>query len=218
MTEVKTFLPPQIRMDEILRYSLSDKENPPTQLISECLLELSDKLTFKVASCRFPVKIQGDFVDFGFAKVRSASLAKNLSGCNEAILFCATIGMEIDRLIAKYGRISPSKAVLFQAIGAERIEALCGAFNDEITETYQKDGLYTKPRFSPGYGDYPLEAQKDIFRVLDCYRKIGVSLNESMLMSPSKSVTAIIGISKEKTECKNSCSLCGKTDCAFRSR
>lgn len=54
-----------------------------------------------------------------------------------------------------------------------------------------------KPRFSAGYGDLPLEVQKDIFRVLDCPRKIGLTLNDSLLMSPTKSVTAIVGIEDE---------------------
>ena len=49
-------------------------------------------------------------------------------------------------------------------------------------------------RFSPGYGDLPLEFQREIFRALDVPRRIGVSLGSSCLMSPSKSVTAIVGI------------------------
>ena len=74
-----------------------------------------------------------------------------------------------------------------------------------------------KPRFSPGYGDLSLEMQRDIFRVLDCPRKIGLTLNESLLMSPSKSVTAIIGISGEEYQQeKNKCGVCQNSDCAFR--
>ena len=53
--------------------------------------------------------------------------------------------------------------------------------------------MFFKPRFSPGYGDLSLEVQKEIFSLLDCPRKIGVSLGDSLLMTPSKSVTAIIG-------------------------
>ena len=95
----------------------------------------------------------------------------------------------VDRLIAKYNRISPSKALIFQAIGAERAESLCDLFCDEMKEKYS-----TNPRYSPGYGDLPLDIQRDIFAVLDCPRKIGLTLNDSLLMSPSKSVTAIIGV------------------------
>ena len=106
---------------------------------------------------------------------------------------------------------------MLQAVGAERIEALCDLFNGEITEKKRAEGLYTRPRFSPGYGDLPLELQKDIFDVLDCPRQIGLTLNQSLLMSPSKSVTAIIGVGADGG-CVHAagCAACGKTDCTFR--
>ena len=58
------------------------------------------------------------------------------------------------------------------------------------------DGKSLRTRVSPGYGDISLTMQKDIFAILDCERKIGITLNEDLLMSPSKSVTAIAGIKK----------------------
>ena len=99
----------------------------------------------------------------------------------------------------KYNAISPAKAFMLQAIGAERIEALCDIFEQDIKQELTNNGYTVKPRFSAGYGDIPLELQRDIVSVLDCQRKIGITLNESLVMSPSKSVTAIIGI-KEKPE------------------
>ena len=83
---------------------------------------------------------------------------------------------------------------MFQALGAERIESLCDTFCNDMNNEL---GVRLKPRFSAGYGDLPLEVQKDIFRVLDCPRKIGLTLNDSLLMSPTKSVTAIVGIEDE---------------------
>ena len=82
--------------------------------------------------------------------------------------------------------------MIFQGIGAERIEALCDAFENMI-----KTDKKIVPRVSAGYGDIPLEMQRDIFAALDCPRKIGLTLNESLLMSPTKSVTAIIGVCNE---------------------
>ena len=64
----------------------------------------------------------------------------------------------------------------------------------QIAEEAAAEGRTCTPRFSPGYGDLPLETQRDVFRLLDCERKIGVWLNESLLMTPSKSVTAIFGL------------------------
>ena len=110
------------------------------------------------------------------------------------MIFAATIGVEIDRLIAKYSRLSPAKAFCCQAIGAERVEELCESVNEKLGA----GGEMLKPRFSPGYGDLPLETQKMIFSLLDCPKRIGVSLGDSLLMSPSKSVTAFAGITKRQ--------------------
>ena len=83
---------------------------------------------------------------------------------------------------------------MFQAIGAERIEAVCDCFCDEIKKEFV---CSLKPRFSPGYGDLSLETQKQLFSILDCERQLGISLNSSLLMSPSKSVTAFVGLYDE---------------------
>ena len=61
----------------------------------------------------------------------------------------------------------------------------------ELAENDSKSNF--RPRFSPGYGDFPLTAQRDIFAILDCPKRIGLSLNQSLLLSPTKSVTAVIG-------------------------
>ena len=210
----KTFPAPPIDRSEILRYAGVEKLAPEIEnLIEECLLLISDKLTYKVCYGNFPLAFSEDEINLSFTTTKSEKLKANLSGCKSFILFAATIGLEIDRLIALYGKTSPSKGHMLQAIGAERIEGLCNAFNQYIAEGYG----YTKPRFSPGYGDLPMGLQKDFFRVLEPSRRIGLTLNESMLMTPSKSVTAIIGISD--TECENkkqNCNACTKTNCSYR--
>lgn len=223
MITIKKYDEPQINTREILRYmGCKESSEDMLALINSCLKELSGKLTYRVCYETFDIDVpsaDSDFIeiDLGFCTCKSKGLVTNLAGCHKAIVFGATVGIELDRLIARYSRLSPSKALCFQAIGAERIESLCNVFNDEVTKGCLENGLHTRPRFSPGYGDLSLDIQKDIFRVLDCSRKIGLSLNESLLMSPSKSVTAIIGISKTPKTCKTaSCSLCSKTDCSFR--
>ena len=74
--------------------------------------------------------------------------------------------------------------------------------------------------FSPGYGDLPLDTQKELVQVLDMHRKIGVSLTDSCLMVPSKSVTAILGISDTKRDKReNKCDFCNnRQKCIFRKR
>lgn len=210
----KTYIESPFCEKEILRYAGCRGEREEISVVlKECIDEVKDKLTYKVCYRELSIKTVGDTCDFEVFSVHSEKLARNLKGCEKVILFAATVGVEIDRLIGKYGRLSPTKALLFQAIGAERIEALCDAFCADIKKEYNT-GL--EPRFSPGYGDLPLSAQKNIFAVLDPERRIGLTLNSSLLMSPSKSVTAFVGLGSTEKTSSNKCSLCEKTDCTLR--
>lgn len=216
----KIYDEPEYNIKEIMRYAGAPRpDERVTELCREAAEELRGKLSYRVCWCEFPVSFNDGEVDLTFARVNSDSLKKNLEGCESIVLFAATVGIYIDRMIAKYANVSPSKSLMFQAIGAERIESLCDMFNHDIKIKAEKSGKFTKPRFSPGYGDLDISLQREIFRTLDCPRKIGVSLNESLLMSPSKSVTAIIGITDKKTVCaEDRCSACDNYDCSFRSR
>ena len=190
MTEinVKSYAAPEFCRSEILRYAgTSRADEKLSELISECIAEAADVLSYKVCYTELSLAINGDECDLSLFKVKSKNLAKSLCGAKSVIVFAATVGFGIDRLIAKYSRLSPAKALIFQAIGAERIEALC--------DTFCKDGIcgVHTPRFSPGYGDLSIEVQRDIFAILGAQKRLGLSLNESLLMSPSKSVTAFIG-------------------------
>ena len=190
---------------EILRYAGCKSETPKVkELLGSCIDEASGKLSYSVCYCELDVNVNNDVCDFGIFSTQSGDLAKALKRQNKVILFAATLGVEIDRLIKKYSKISPSRALMFQAIGTERIEALCDAFCNEM-------GLGR--RFSPGYGDLTLLIQKNIFDVLNCTKYIGISLNDSLLMSPSKSVTAF-AYSGKPTE--NKCKFCNKTNCTLR--
>lgn len=204
IVSTKTFKEPPFCEREILRYAgCKEASEDVTELLHSCIDEVRGKLTYKVCWCSFSVTVENDACDFGAFSVSSSGLAKCLANSREVVLFGATVGVEIDRLIAKYGRLSPSRALMFQAIGAERIEALCDAFCDEIGR-----GV----RFSPGYGDLPLDIQKKIFDILNCGKRIGLALNDSFLMSPSKSVTAFA----VKGEKHNKCTTCQKANCAYR--
>ena len=213
MTYVKTYSPPPVRRKEILRYAgVKGEASDIQRLLEECLQEAESKLIYRVCWELVPVAQKDESLDFVFAQTASRDLAKNLKGCEKAILFAATVGPQLDMLITRYSRISPAKALLLNAIGAERIESLCDLFCSEL----KVKGLCLRPRFSPGYGDLPLSFQKDIFRVLDCPGKIGLTLNESLVMSPSKSVTAFIGIGKQDCDQSVGCAACRKQDCAYR--
>ena len=104
-----------------------------------------------------------------------------------------TVGSEVDRLLARYGKLSVAKAVVMQAAAAAMVEAYCNELNAMWKKEYLEKGLYLRPRFSPGYGDFPLSAQKQILDGLEAGKRIGITLTEGFLMLPSKSVTAVIG-------------------------
>ena len=170
----------------ILRYAHGTHSAEVDELLDEVIREgtlvLKPKLCFAVLS----VSLQGDAVIFDTMSVSSRGLAAFLSGADRAVLFAATVGPDADRLISRAGATSPARALLLDAFFTERVEALCDLFTAQ----------YAKPdnRFSPGYDDLPLDFQKNMFSLLDCPRKIGLTLGESLLMMPTKSVTAIIGI------------------------
>lgn len=184
----KRYAPPPLNEADALRYAgCREADATALDLLYRCLDEMRDGLTYAVCHRELSVTVRGAVCDFGCFSLCSADLARYLGGCRRAVLFAATVGVTPDRLIAKYSRVSPSKALMMQAIGAERIEALCDAFCAELYGALPS-------RFSPGYGDLPLSVQREVVRVLDTARCIGVCLNESLLMSPTKSVTAFVGI------------------------
>jgi len=158
--------------------------------VDSTIKEISQVIKPMACYKKYPLSADGNKLDLGFAKLESRDLAKNLNGCSSFILIAATAGLGVDRLIAKYSRLAPSRALLLQAAGAAAVEALL----DSISKDFEAEGLTLCPRFSCGYGDLPLSLQTDIFAALDCPKNIGVSLTDSLLMTPTKSVSAIIGI------------------------
>ena len=194
---VKNYRPPAVNMKEILRYAGAPEDcGDLIDLLRECLPEVSGRLSYRVCYGEFPVSIDGEWVDLGFTRSNSEDLRRALSRASGVIVFSATVGIEMDRIIARYGRLSPAKGLLFQAIGAERVESLCTRFEKDMRKEYWVSGWKICPRFSPGYGDIPLSMQSDILNTLDAARQIGVTLGESLLMSPTKSVTALMAITQ----------------------
>ena len=77
--------------------------------------------------------------------------------------------------------------------------------------------FYVRPRSSPGYGDLSLTYQAEFLRVLEATKKIGIVLSEGGVMIPEKSVTAVMGLSREQTKCHiEGCESCRNKNCAYR--
>lgn len=190
----RTFALPKVDRAEAMRYagirnsSLINEEL--IQKFDEVVSLLDGKLSPRVCFCEIDVN--------GCDFCGSLDIKKNLRNSQSVIIFAATIGIEIDRLIARYEVLSPATALLLDAIGSERIEALCDEFCADIKAIKSSEGYSLRPRFSAGYGDLPIEFQKTIFALLDPPSRIGVTLNDSYFMTPRKSVTALIGVEKKE--------------------
>lgn len=183
----------EININEVLRYmgcSRDVADEKVVNLAKNSIDEVKPKLKLKACYEKFKISADGDKLDLGFTTVVSKDLKKNLRNCKEIFLFVATIGVEFDRLMWKYSLTSPAYATAIQAVGTAAIEEWC----DKLCEHLRESAGELCPRFSPGYGDLPLNLQTEILNTLDCGRKIGVSLTDSMLMLPTKSVSAIVGI------------------------
>ncbi|WP_407385483.1 hypothetical protein [Ruminococcus sp.] len=180
---------------EIKRYArIQGASEEYDKLIDTCIAESEPVLSYRVCYSILPVRYENDALYLGNIAADSQTIQKAIRDAEEVLLFAATIGAPFDGLIRRYSRISPSKAVILQAIGAERAESLCDSFCEMIDTELHESGKRLLPRVSPGYGDIALLMQREIFAVLDCPRKIGLTLEDSLLMSPRKSVTAIAGI------------------------
>ncbi len=150
-------------------------------------------------------------------EITSRNLQTNLKDCKQVVLFAATLGTEVDRLIRKTQIVDMAKAVVMQACAATLLEEFCDELQKEVTEQLQQQGKYIRPRFSPGYGDFSISHQRDFISLLDTPKTIGLSMTDSYMLTPTKSVTAVIGISDIATNCiANTCENCKKTDCKYK--
>ena len=141
----------------------------------------------------FDLDCSSDSISFADVTLHSKDLATNLEGCTKVALLAATIGPQVDALIRRYSSLDPVYASILQATGAMFIEEVVDLVNEEIKKIAGSQGLKTKPRYSPGFGDVPLEVQRDFFRLLPCTR-IGLTLMDTLIMAPEKSVTAFVGL------------------------
>lgn len=197
----------EISKSETLRYlgnaPLADLQggDEVIKIAENAIAEVKDCALCRACFEYFPIAAESDTcADLGFAKTNSKNLIKNLSGCGGIILFVATVGIEIDRLIKKYEKTSLMRAAAVGASGSAAVEAWCDILCRKFSERARKAERSTRPRFSPGYGDLPLAMQKEIFRALSPEKRIGVTLSESLMMMPSKSVSAIVGVTGNGAE------------------
>ncbi|MDE7324088.1 MAG: Vitamin B12 dependent methionine synthase activation subunit [Lachnospiraceae bacterium] len=215
----------RINVREVYRYLGYGTGTPDERVktLTECIIEnlanvVKPRNIYKIYDCSTTessvILTSGKTLSF-----ESRNLAANVAQCTRVVLLAATLGIEADKLLQKYEVLNIAKAAIIQACGAACIEAYCNILQERICNACSVDGkrLYLRPRFSPGYGDLPLQAQKIIFEELECTKRIGLTLTDSLLMYPTKSVTAFIGLTANPQGCHiNKCEICENTECEFR--
>ncbi len=213
----------EVPRKEVFRYLGYRGVEPSAEvlaLVERCVAKLQEVADPRTIHQYFPLEFGKDNeLHFAGMVVKSQSLFRNLQNCQEVCMLAATIGAGVDLLIrqAEVGRMS--EAVIYQAAGAALVEELCDQLNAEIDAEARARGLACRPRFSPGYGDFSLEHQRDFIRILNTPKTLGICLLDSLLMAPSKSVTAVVGLFQGDSECgqsSHSCARCGCPDCQFR--
>ena len=217
----------EVNKKEIIRYlgyrGKFELDEKIDKMIDEVTRELSEKVSPKYVYKTFPI-VWGagnalenseltdesmDSCEFAGIRVTSGNLLKNLRGCNEIVMMAVTLGPVPDMLVRRSEVRDMMRAYVYQAVGAAMAEAWCDEINDRIAQEAKERGLHARPRFSPGYGDFPLEVQKDFIKILEMPKKIGVTLSESLLMTPTKSITAVIGLSEIEMDChRGGCEEC----------
>ena len=197
---------------EALRYMGGHGVNPDD--ITKALMDKAEEEILKI--CR-PVytftEIPKDSPVLGGEDIR-----KVIEKSEKVVLIAATLGIYVDKLIRKWQITDMAQAVVIDSMASVAIEQFMDKIELELSKRYS--GYYFTNRFSPGYGDYPLEKQKEIIKLLNTEKKLGLNLTESLMLNPTKSVTAVIGMGKEeikeKSSCTSKCSGCKNKNCPYR--
>ena len=209
-----------VKRGEVLRYMGCKGEVPPEvlNLAEECLAMLGEVCEPRYVVREFHLKMPGDgVIETDCFRTVSRNLEKNLKDCHKLLVFAATLGIGVDHLIRRYNRLDMSRTVALQAGAAAVLEEYCDQVCRKLREDYERQGFYLRPRFSPGYGDFPLDCQPQILHGLEAGKRVGITLTEGFLMMPTKSVTAVMGVGKTPVRCRvGGCEVCGKRDCAYR--
>ena len=186
----------KLDMDEVLRY-LGVKDDPEGAM-ARAAAEEADRLLRAVRPRYvyrlFPVERgpEGIVLQGSGVTLPGDMAASLLAQCGQAALLACTLGAGFETMLRAAQARDMARAVILDACGSALVEAGCDQAEREIAA--RCPGQYLTDRFSPGYGDLPLAVQEAICSVLDAPRRLGVQVRSSLLMNPSKSVTAVIGL------------------------
>ena len=180
----------------------------------QLLSMISPKYVYRV----FPIVQTENGISGGGLLLRGHDIASHLNGCSQVIFLCATLSSGADRAIRQSSASDILGGMMTDAMANAVIEQVCDNAEQEIFATLPE--CYFTWRFSAGYGDFPLDTQADFLKVLNAEKRLGVTLSESNLLIPTKSVTAVIGVSETPVpKGKKGCAICNLSEkCPYRAK
>ena len=199
MRELEKNWQARISLKEICRYMGMKEREADDSIRAEVEKQLARLLdTVRVRSYYqiFPLCFGENDLILGPVRIQSRDLRRNLSGCDQAALFGVTLGLEVDRLIYRLGRTALGEAAITDACAAAAVEAVCDAVCEKLREEARRQLREIRPRFSPGFGDFTLAYQPCLLQALNLSGRIGVCLTDGGMMTPTKSVTAVVGLAQ----------------------
>ncbi len=156
--------------------------------------QLQKEMRPKYCYCQSPVFVGTDhWIDVGYTTMHTNDLAKHLSDCQTVYTLVVTLGLEVDRYLMRAGLTAQSDAFACDAVAAAYAEAAADAVSSLIRQELPQETVL-KPRFSPGYGDVPLDIQPILLDTLNAAKYIGVTVGANLLMTPKKTITAFQGV------------------------
>ena len=205
-----------IPIDEVLRYlgAAGKDPGPLLPLAEDCARELlglaRPRWIWRAFGCQ--ETLEGVRLDCGLL-LPGEDLRRHLSGCREAVLLAATLSQGVDALLRRTQLCDLSRSLVLESCATAAIEEVCDRGEAVIRESYL--GRAITSRYSPGYGDLPVTLQG-----LDAPRQLGLCATGSSILTPRKSVTAVIGVREAGVETppqKRSCESCSlRESCAYR--
>ena len=203
----------KINKSEVIRY-IGYKESSP----DEDSLGLINELISLAEKALSPRAIHGIFEIDDNIICGSKDISAHLKDAQNYILFAATLGAEAEMQLNLFQKSDMQKAVIFDAVCDAYIERFCDEYCKNLAYQLKEKNLYINNRYSPGYGDFKIEKQKEIVAALQCSKLIGLTLTDSYTLLPRKSVTAVIGVfDRLPTGTSRGCSSCNmQNKCKMR--
>jgi len=139
-----------------------------------------------------------------------------MKGADRIALFLCTAGQRFTGLSHTYQQNGDFlEAFVVESIGSATVESAMDKVQQYLEEEMMERGKKITNRYSPGYCEWALSGQRDLFAYIGEH-PTGITINESSLMQPIKSVSGIIGIGDEVRKRPYGCAICNSSSCVYR--